>query len=183
MGNQDHITQNGFLSEKRWWQKDWPYWAGALGIALANIMLFAFSGKPWGITSTITNCSAKALQAMSFQPEGWHYFLKPSRAVELQYFDIFYSGLWVNLGVVSGVVISAILMGEFFPRKIRSKKQVWLALAGGFLMGFGARLAYGCNAGALLGGISSMSLHGWLFAVFTFLGAVVGSKFILRILR
>ena len=183
MDNQDYFSQNSSFSEKRWWQKDWPYWAGALGIALANILLFAFSGRPWGISSTITNCSAKALQALNFQPEGWHYFMKPAMAAQLQNFDLLNSGLWVNLGVVSGVVISAVLMGEFFPRKLRSMRQVLLALAGGFLMGFGARLAYGCNAGALLGGVSSMSFHGWLFAGFTFLGAIAGCKLILRIIR
>ena len=42
----------------------------------------------------------------------------------------------------------------------------WLAgaAAGGLLMGYGARLAYGCNIGAFLGGLTSGSLHGlwWL---------------------
>ena len=30
-------------------------------------------------------------------------------------------------------------------------------------MGYGARLAFGCNIGALFSGIASGSLHGWLW--------------------
>jgi hypothetical protein len=33
---------------------------------------------------------------------------------------------------------------------------------GGSLLGYGARLAYGCNIGAYFSGIASSSLHGWL---------------------
>ena len=38
-------------------------------------------------------------------------------------------------------------------------------------MGYGARLAFGCNVGAYFSGIASGSLHGWLW----FLAALVGS--------
>ena len=32
-------------------------------------------------------------------------------------------------------------------------------------MGYGARIAFGCNIGAYFGGIASFSLHGWLWGV------------------
>jgi uncharacterized membrane protein YedE/YeeE len=40
------------------------------------------------------------------------------------------------------------------------------AALGGLLMGVGARLSFGCNVGAFLGGASSGSAHGvvWLLA-------------------
>ncbi|WP_088553536.1 YeeE/YedE thiosulfate transporter family protein [Calderihabitans maritimus] len=37
-----------------------------------------------------------------------------------------------------------------------------------FLMGYGASLALGCNISALLGEISSQSLHGWFLDSFCF---------------
>ena len=37
------------------------------------------------------------------------------------------------------------------------------AALGGLLMGIGARLAFGCNIGGLVGGISSGSLHGFVW--------------------
>jgi uncharacterized membrane protein YedE/YeeE len=48
------------------------------------------------------------------------------------------------------------------------------------MMGYGARIAYGCNIGALYSGIASLSLSGWVFAVFMFGGAVVGSKLLVK---
>ena len=43
-------------------------------------------------------------------------------------------------------------------------------------MGYGARLAYGCNIGAYFGGIASFSLHGWVWGVVAILGTAVGLK-------
>ena len=47
---------------------------------------------------------------------------------------------------------------------------------GGLILGYGARLAFGCNIGALVGGISTGSLHGWLWLVAAFAGGIVGVK-------
>ncbi|MEE2048875.1 SDR family oxidoreductase, partial [Nocardiopsis tropica] len=49
-------------------------------------------------------------------------------------------------------------------------------LAGGVLMGIGARRAGGCNIGAYLAGIGSGSLHGWLWAVFALAGTWAGLR-------
>ena len=43
-------------------------------------------------------------------------------------------------------------------------------------MGYGARIAFGCNIGALLGGIASGSLHGWGWLVFAAGGSVLGVR-------
>jgi uncharacterized membrane protein YedE/YeeE len=43
------------------------------------------------------------------------------------------------------------------------------------LLGYGARLAYGCNIGAYFSGIASSSVHGWLWLVAAFAGSVFGT--------
>jgi uncharacterized membrane protein YedE/YeeE len=43
-------------------------------------------------------------------------------------------------------------------------------------MGYGARLAYGCNIGALLGGTMSGSLHGWVWLAAALAGMWLGVK-------
>ncbi len=48
------------------------------------------------------------------------------------------------------------------------------AVVGGILMGYGARIAFGCNIGAYFGGIASFSLHGWLWGVTAIVGTVGG---------
>jgi len=49
-------------------------------------------------------------------------------------------------------------------------------LIGGLLLGYGARLAYGCNIGAYFSGISSASLHGWLWLAAAFVGSILGTR-------
>jgi uncharacterized membrane protein YedE/YeeE len=50
------------------------------------------------------------------------------------------------------------------------------AIVGGLLLGYGARLAYGCNIGAYFSGIASGSLHGWVWLVAAFAGNAVGVR-------
>ena len=46
----------------------------------------------------------------------------------------------------------------------------------GFLLGYSSRLAFGCNVGAMLSGISTGSLHGWIWVVMAFTGSLVGVR-------
>jgi uncharacterized protein len=50
------------------------------------------------------------------------------------------------------------------------------AIVGGLLLGYGARIAYGCNIGAYFSGISSGSVHGWLWLAAAFVGSAIGTK-------
>ncbi|MFW6267324.1 MAG: YeeE/YedE thiosulfate transporter family protein, partial [Halanaerobium sp.] len=44
-------------------------------------------------------------------------------------------------------------------------------------MGFGTRVAQGCNVGALYTPISNFSLSGWVFLIFMIIGGVISNKF------
>ncbi len=82
----------------------------------------------------------------------------------------------MNFGIMLGAMFAAALAGKFTPVWRLGRRDVLTALAGGLLMGYGARLAYGCNIGAYLGGLVSGSLHGWLWLVFGFLGSLLGTR-------
>lgn len=43
-------------------------------------------------------------------------------------------------------------------------------------MGYGARIAYGCNIGAFYSGVASTSLHGWLWIIAALPGCWVGIR-------
>ena len=47
---------------------------------------------------------------------------------------------------------------------------------GGLLMGWGARLGFGCNIGAFVGGVASGSLHGWVWFAAALPGCMIGIK-------
>ena len=59
----------------------------------------------------------------------------------------------------------------------KAKDTVFYALAG-ILMGYGAKLAGGCNVGALFSGIANMSLSGWVFLVMLVIGGLIGIQIV-----
>ena len=91
-----------------------------------------------------------------------------------------HTGTMLNIGIILGALIATLLASQFKFKKIKSLKQVVAAILGGLLMGYGARLAGGCNIGALFSGIASLSLSGWVFAVFLLAGAWIGSKLLAK---
>jgi uncharacterized protein len=73
------------------------------------------------------------------------------------------------LGVVVGALISARLAGRWrTATNDRSRGRVSRAIAGGVLMGLGARLAYGCTSGLALTGGALLSTGAWLFIPLAF---------------
>ena len=80
----------------------------------------------------------------------------------------------MNFGIILGALLAAALAGKYAPAMKLPARRILIAMAGGLLLGYGARLGFGCNIGALVAGISSGSLHGWLWLVAGFSGSVVG---------
>ena len=81
-----------------------------------------------------------------------------------------------NLGLLMGALIAVLLCANFKFKKIRSAKQVIFTIIGGLFMGYGARIAGGCNINAFFNATSSLSLSGWIFMIFLFAGTYVGMK-------
>lgn len=55
--------------------------------------------------------------------------------------------------------------------------RAWVAtVVAGLLLGYSSRLAFGCNVGAFFSGISTGSLHGWVWFAAAFAGAVLGVR-------
>lgn len=152
---------------------------GAVLLAALNTLLTAVY-RPWGITSAITNWAAGAWSVLGGHPEQWAYYRirgLPPLATPGPWLDrvLGDGGTLLDLGLVVGVLLAAASRSEFRLKPIRSGPQAVRAIVGGVLMGYGARLGFGCNIGALLGGIASQSLHGWVFGLFVVLGATTGT--------
>ena len=85
---------------------------------------------------------------------------------------------WARLPQLTGIpsIPGTLLIREFGPHWRLSARDVLTAVLGGLLMGYGARLAHGCNIGAFLGGIVYGSMHGWWWMVWGFAGSLVGTR-------
>jgi uncharacterized membrane protein YedE/YeeE len=78
------------------------------------------------------------------------------------------------LGLIAGALVSARLSGRGrAATNDRSTGRVSRAVAGGALMGLGARLAYGCTSGLALSGGALLSTGAWLFIPLAFGTAIV----------
>jgi len=158
----------------------WSYTTGAVILGLLNIGLFASSGKAWGVTTPFSYWGAWIYRALGGNPESWFYFQQKAHAEAIK------AGFWMdghsvsNLGIIFGAFLATLLASQFKIKKIKSWKQVVAVIIGGLLMGYGARLSFGCNIGALFSGVASMSLHGWVFMIFIFVGAFIGSKLLVK---
>ena len=161
--------------------RSWPYALGAVFLAIINTLLFYFWGKPGGITSGLTHFAGWLTCRIGFLPCDWYYFEEliylESRRIYLEH-----PLLFLSIFIVIGSFFASLLHSEFKIRKPKSSKFILSALVGGMLLGYSSRVAMGCNFGGLWGGISSFSLHGWVFGLFILIGAYFGGKFFMRYL-
>lgn len=154
----------------------WPLWAGALALAGLNALTLAIKGSPWGVTSAFALWGSKIAVALGVDVTAWEYWAG-DRAAALEASVLADSTSVMNFGIMLGALLAAGIGGTFVLSRRIPWKTVVAAIIGGLLMGYGARLAYGCNIGAYFGGVASLSLHGWLWAGMALLGTYGGLKF------
>lgn len=157
----------------------WSYTTGAILLAGLNIALFALSKAPWGVTTPFSYWGGWIVKTLGVPVEKWFYFAGPHKdALKLTFLT--HQGSLMDLGIIVGALLASLAASQFKLKKIKSVSQVIAAICGGLLMGYGARIAFGCNIGALFSGIASSSLHGWIFMGFMFIGAWIGSKLLVK---
>jgi len=161
---------------KRFLRGPWPLIWGGIILTLLNFATLALAGRPWGVTSALAVWAAKTASFAGIDVASWAYWQNPANAKALSeslWFDI---TSMMNFGIMLGALLAASLAGKFAPNLNIPKRSLIAAVLGGLLLGYGARLAYGCNIGAYFSGIASGSLHGWLWLIFAFIGNSVGVK-------
>nr|WP_245598928.1 YeeE/YedE family protein [Halotalea alkalilenta] len=160
----------------RWLRGPWPLLFGALALAVLNFITLALSGRPWGITSAFALWGAKGAQWLGIDPSAWAYWQMPNNARALSQ-SVWYDITTVmDVGIIIGAMLAASLAGRFAPSLRIPARSLVAAVVGGLLLGYGARLAYGCNIGAYFSGIASGSLHGWVWLIAAFFGNAVGVR-------
>jgi uncharacterized membrane protein YedE/YeeE len=160
---------------RRFLQGPWPLIWGAVGLALGNFATLYLAGRPWGITSAFALWGSKIAAAGGLDVASWPYW-QGARAASLQE-SLFRDVTSVmDFGIIAGALLAAAMAGKFHPQWRISTRSLVAAVVGGLLLGYGARLAYGCNIGAYFSGIASGSLHGWVWLVAAFIGNIFGTN-------
>lgn len=174
----DKVKKNEYYL--KWIKSPLTYVAAAILLSVFQIITLSSTGNPWGVSGVFAYWGAWLYESVGGSVDKWYYFASSGAQSTLDGGFMNHAGTWRNLGIIFGALATTLLASGFKIKKIKSKKQIFAACIGGLLMGYGARIAYGCNIGALFSGIASLSLSGWVFAIAMFFGAVVGSKLLLK---
>lgn len=159
-----------------WMRGPWPMIAGALALALVNISTLLLAGRPWGVTSAFALWGAKLSQPLGIDVTQWAYWQRTNAANALEQSIFTDITSVMNIGIMLGALAAAGMARQFAPSFKLPLRSLLAALIGGLLLGYGARIAFGCNIGAFFGGISSTSLHGWLWFAAAFAGSILGTR-------
>lgn len=154
----------------------WPLLLSALVLAGLNFSTVLVAGHPWSITWAFTLWGAKAVSLMGWESASSGFWSAPFQASALAKSVFQDTTSLMNIALLCGAFSGAIFSGRFQFKMTTDFKSISAAVIGGIMMGYGARLAYGCNIGALFSGIASTSLHGWLWLICALSGTWIGIR-------
>jgi uncharacterized membrane protein YedE/YeeE len=151
----------------------WSLMWGIAGLLVFNLLTMLVAGHPWSITFAFGLWGTKIWSALGGDISSWQYWASAYPARALSGSVLADTTSIMDIGIILGAMLGSALAGKFAPEAPIKAKRVITAIIGGLLLGYGARLAFGCNIGAMLGGISTGSLHGWLWLLAAFCGAIL----------
>jgi len=152
-------------------------WAG-VGLALLAAANLVVAGQPWGVVYGFGLWVAKLANAAGlFDPSGHAFWGQAGNLQALQQTVLLDVTSITNIGIMTGALWVAARQSSKNPRPAPLNRNQWLAiLVAGFILGYSSRLAFGCNVGAMVSGISTGSLHGWIWVVLAFGGSLIGVR-------
>lgn len=142
-------------------------------LAIANLLV---AGQPWGVVYGLGLWVAKGAVAAGADLSGSGFWSAPGNAARLgESILTDYTSL-TNFGLITGAfLVAAWREGGLSAPLPRLPARAWAAtVVAGLLLGYSSRLAFGCNVGAFFSGISTGSLHGWVWFAAAFAGSWAG---------
>lgn len=154
----------------------WSLVAGACALAGVNIATLLLAGRPWGVTSAFGLWGSKALMTAGVDVASWSYWQPAARVADLHGSVLRDVTSVMDVGIMIGALAAAAAAGRFAPNWKVPARSLLAAVLGGVMLGYGARIAFGCNIGAYFSGVASTSLHGWLWLASAYSGNVIGTR-------
>ena len=151
-------------------------WIAATVLSGLAVVLFWLQGTPWSVTFAFALWGGKIYEALGGSLAEVPFWGASWARAALDESVLRNATSVTNFGVLLGATLAAARGGRLRPPLTIPRGPALAALLGGLAMGYGARLAYGCNIGALLGGTMSGSLHGWVWLAAALAGMWIGIR-------
>ncbi len=152
----------------------WPATAGGVALGVLSILAYKMVERPIGVSGEYNRWSEVICNAIGITfPDV--AAIPGACKISASATEITW-GLILNLAIILGAAIVALLSGDFkikYPRTFKAGFRVFL---GAVIMGYGVGLAGGCNIGAFFSGVISFGLNGWVFGLAVFIGSLIGIK-------
>jgi uncharacterized protein len=161
-----------------------PYVVGA-GIGVLSWFTWLISNEHIGCSTSFSRSAGmieKVFRGKKVENKLYYQEVKPE--VDWQWMLV--------IGIIIGALISSLLSGDFHWQWVPS---VWsssfgsntllrlaVALAGGVLLGFGARWADGCTSGHGISGTMQLAISSWISAICFFIGGILMAQFIFKVI-
>jgi uncharacterized membrane protein YedE/YeeE len=152
------------------------YVIGGIIIGLLCIGVFLAGGHPWSVTFGYTVWGAKLTTALGFDLTQYPFWQweGPKRALAQSVLSD--TSSLTDFGMLLGAMAAAAASKRFARGAWPPARSLYAAALGGLICGWGARLGFGCNIGAFVGGVGSGSLHGWVWFAMALAGSTVGIR-------
>lgn len=154
----------------------WPLIAGALLLAGLNWLTLALAGHPWTVTWGFAIWGAKSAALLGWDPSTSVFWSGEYTRRLLEQGILTDHASIMDIGILIGAMMAAALAGQFRPTLRIPPRSLAAAVIGGLMLGYGARVGFGCNIGAFFSGVASMSLHGWVWIISALAGCLVGIR-------
>lgn len=147
--------------------------ASALVAALAILNLIV-AGQPWGVVYGLGLWGAKVGEAVGFDVAATTFWSTPMHAERLRQSLFTDVTSLTNIGIIVGAFMAMRWRRQPDPQAVVHGALGPLAfLIAGIVLGYSARMAFGCNVGAYFSGIATGSLHGWVWFAAAFAGSTI----------
>ena len=144
------------------------------GLAGLNLIV---AGQPWGVVYGLGLWVGKAVTLAGVDLGANAFWGAAGNLERLRQSLLTDVTSLTNIGIIAGAFGVAAWRGGLSQPVQRLPGRAWVAAAiAGLALGYASRLAFGCNVGAFFSGISTGSLHGWVWFGAAFLGSMLGVR-------
>lgn len=154
------------------------YVIAAVIVAILALLNLVVAGQPWGVVYGLGLWVAKGTSMVGVDLSS-SAFWSAQGTVDRVNASLLtdYTSL-TNIGIMAGAFLVASWRSGGLSQKLpKLPMRAWVAtVIAGFLLGYSSRLAFGCNVGAYFSGISTGSLHGWVWLIAAFVGSIYGVR-------